>query len=153
MHISGAIVDNVFVLLNSKEGFGEGYVNVITSIVKEDQVTSFSIHYWILTEFFEIINSDIINLKRIHLHFKETMAMKNYVLEKENVHARMENLGANVTSTGQEKIALAVWKEISASLPTQIQYVHLGLLTPTRSGMNIKLKVGDVNVTAALVQR
>lgn len=43
MHISGAIVDNVFVLHNSKEGFGEDYVNVTTLIVKEDQVTSFSI--------------------------------------------------------------------------------------------------------------
>ena len=44
-YISDAIVDNVFVLLNSKEGFGEGYVNVITLIVKEDQVTSFPIPY------------------------------------------------------------------------------------------------------------
>ena len=42
LYISGAIVDNVFVLLNSKEGFGEGYVNVITLIAKEDQVTSFN---------------------------------------------------------------------------------------------------------------
>ena len=45
LYILGAIVDNAFVLLNSKEGFGEGNVNVITLIVKEDQVTSFSIPY------------------------------------------------------------------------------------------------------------
>ena len=36
------------------------------------------------------------------------MVKKNYVLEEENAHARMENLGANATKTGQEKIALAV---------------------------------------------
>ena len=36
------------------------------------------------------------------------MAKKNYVQEEESAHVRMVNLGANVTRTGQEKIALAV---------------------------------------------
>ena len=152
MHISGAIVDNVFVLLNSKEGFGEGYVNVITLIVKEDQVISFPIPYWIFIESFIPYEIRYNKYQAKSFLFKETMVKKNYVLEEESAHVRMENLGANVTRTGQEKIALAVWEKISASLHTQIQYVHLGLLTPTRREMNMKPKAGDVNVTAALVQ-
>ena len=36
-----AIVDNVFALLNSKEHPMEGYVNVMTLIVKQDLVISF----------------------------------------------------------------------------------------------------------------
>ena len=56
----------------------------------------------------EFIKLSITNHIRSHLNFKETMAKKNYVLEEESAHVRMVNLGANVTRTGQEKIALAV---------------------------------------------